>query len=67
MKIGFIGLGHMGNPMARNLLKHGYALRIYDVVPDLVRASGAAIELSYPTVRKRDGYADPVLRAIENG
>lgn len=37
MKIGFIGLGHMGNPMVRNLLKHGHALKIYDMVPDLVR------------------------------
>ena len=37
MKIGFIGLGHMGNPMARNLLKHGHALKIYDVVPELVK------------------------------
>jgi 3-hydroxyisobutyrate dehydrogenase len=37
MKIGFIGLGHMGNPMARNLLKHGHALKVYDVVPDLVK------------------------------
>ena len=37
MKIGFIGLGHMGNPMARNLLKHGHALKIYDVVPELMK------------------------------
>ena len=37
MKIGFIGLGHMGNPMARNLLKHGHTLKVFDVVPDLVR------------------------------
>ena len=37
MKIGFIGLGHMGNPMARNLLKHGHTLRVFDVVPDLVK------------------------------
>ena len=41
MKIGFIGLGHMGNPMARNLLKHGHALKIYDVIPDLVRKLAA--------------------------
>ena len=41
MKIGFIGLGHMGNPMARNLLKHGHALKIYDVVPDLVKKLAA--------------------------
>jgi 3-hydroxyisobutyrate dehydrogenase len=37
MKIGFIGLGHMGNPMARNLLKNGHALKVYDVVPELVK------------------------------
>jgi len=37
MKIGFIGLGHMGNPMCRNLLKHGHKLRIYDLVPELVK------------------------------
>ena len=32
MKIGFIGLGIMGRPMARNLLKAGYALVVYDKV-----------------------------------
>ena len=37
MKIAFIGLGNMGNPMCRNLLKHGHALKVYDVVPDLVK------------------------------
>jgi 3-hydroxyisobutyrate dehydrogenase len=37
MKIGFVGLGNMGNPMVRNLLKHGHTLRVYDVVPDLLR------------------------------
>ena len=37
MKIGFIGLGHMGNPMARNLLKHGHKLKVYDVVAELLK------------------------------
>jgi 3-hydroxyisobutyrate dehydrogenase len=37
MKIGFIGLGHMGNPMCRNLLKHGHAVKVYDMMPELVR------------------------------
>ena len=37
MKIGFIGLGNMGNPMCRNLLKNGHTLKVYDVVPELVR------------------------------
>jgi len=37
MKIGFIGLGHMGNPMCRNLLKAGHTLKVYDVVPELLK------------------------------
>jgi 3-hydroxyisobutyrate dehydrogenase len=45
MKIAFIGLGHMGHPMARNLLKHGHTLRVYDVVPELMRKlSDAGVE-----------------------
>ena len=30
MKIGFIGLGIMGRPMAKNLIKAGYTLTVYD-------------------------------------
>jgi len=28
--IGFIGVGHMGQPMARNLLKSGFELCVYE-------------------------------------
>ncbi|WP_233868828.1 3-hydroxyisobutyrate dehydrogenase [Paraburkholderia adhaesiva] len=31
MKIGFIGLGHMGAPMALNLLKAGHTLSVFDL------------------------------------
>src|SRR6202040_1387899 len=30
MDVGFIGLGHMGAPMARNLLKAGHHLMVYN-------------------------------------
>src|SRR5262245_35154556 len=30
--IGFIGLGHMGVPMARNLMKAGYRLKGFDIL-----------------------------------
>lgn len=36
--IGFIGLGHMGNPMATNLLKAKHSLYVYDVMPQSVKA-----------------------------
>ena len=35
-KIGFIGLGIMGKPMARNLMKAGYKLVVYDIKEDAV-------------------------------
>ena len=36
-KIGFIGLGIMGKPMAKNLLKAGYPLTVYDIRPEPVQ------------------------------
>jgi 2-hydroxy-3-oxopropionate reductase len=45
MKVGFVGLGIMGRPMARNLIKAGHQLTVYDVLPEPVAelaASGAA-------------------------
>lgn len=33
-QIAFIGLGHMGLPMARNLLKAGFTLTVFDLVAD---------------------------------
>ncbi len=36
--IGFIGLGSMGGPMARNLLKAGYQLTVFDVVTEKTAA-----------------------------
>ena len=31
-RIGFVGLGIMGKPMAKNLLKAGYSLTVYDII-----------------------------------
>ncbi len=31
MKIGFIGTGNMGNPMAANLIKAGHQLTVHDL------------------------------------
>jgi 3-hydroxyisobutyrate dehydrogenase len=49
MKIGFIGLGHMGGPMAANLLKAGHAVTAFDLVPealDAAKAAGATLAAS---------------------
>ncbi len=55
-QIGFIGLGIMGKPMARNLLKAGYSLVVYDVasgpVAELTAAGAEAGESSSDTARR---------------
>ncbi|WP_250473838.1 3-hydroxyisobutyrate dehydrogenase [Caballeronia sp. GAFFF1] len=46
MRIGFIGLGHMGGPMAANLLKAGHAVTAFDLSPpalDAAKAAGATL------------------------
>ena len=35
-KVGFIGLGIMGKPMAKNLIKAGYDLTVHDLNPQPV-------------------------------
>ncbi|WP_287030697.1 3-hydroxyisobutyrate dehydrogenase [Pseudomonas sp. UBA6310] len=39
MNIGFLGLGNMGGPMARNLLKGGHALSVFDLSASAVAAA----------------------------
>src|SRR5262245_36044645 len=41
-RIGFVGVGTMGLPMATNLAKKGFAVTAFDVNPDAVRAAAAA-------------------------
>jgi 3-hydroxyisobutyrate dehydrogenase len=45
MKVGFVGLGHMGAPMSRNVLAAGHDLVVHDVRPEAgtaIVAGGAA-------------------------
>ncbi len=53
MKIGFIGLGIMGKPMAKNLIKAGHELIVYDLNKasiDDVCASGASAAKDIPSL-----------------
>ena len=56
--IGFIGLGIMGCPMARNLLKKGYSLTVYDIasekVDELVDAGAKAGSSSKDVAEKSE-------------
>jgi len=55
-KIGFIGLGIMGKPMVKNLLKAGHEVVVYDVVPAGVQevvAAGAKAAASSKAVAEQ--------------
>lgn len=57
-KIGFIGLGIMGNPMSKNLIKAGYSLTVYDIhqesVNDVVKAGATAAKTCKEVAEQSD-------------
>jgi 2-hydroxy-3-oxopropionate reductase len=66
-KIGFIGLGIMGKPMAKNLIKAGYSLIVYDLVKqsvDELKTSGAE-EASSPA--DLAGKVKIIITMLPNG
>ncbi len=62
MKIGFIGLGNMGAPMAANLVAAGHELTVFDVTDATV--DGAA---SAPTAAAAVDGADAVITMLPDG
>ena len=64
-KIGFIGLGIMGRPMAKNLLKAGYTLTVYDKFAncDELSALGARVAASNKEVAAQ---SDIVITMLPN-
>src|SRR3990167_1018436 len=65
LKIGFIGLGHMGQPMAKNLLKADYILQVYDVLPALTRSlceQGATLVSSLKVMAQE---ADVIISSVQ--
>ena len=64
MKIGFIGLGIMGKPMAKNLMKAGHELVVYDVIAanvDNVVAAGAQAGASSKDVAEQWSFIITML------
>jgi 3-hydroxyisobutyrate dehydrogenase len=59
MRIGFIGLGNMGGPMAANLIKAGHTVRGYDIVPRALQAFAESGGI--PTQGAREAVADAEL------
>ena len=64
MKVGFIGLGTMGAPMARNILAKGHQLVVFDVAQQAVNALTAAGATSAATPAAVAAASDVVITML---
>ncbi len=66
-KIGFIGLGNMGGPMAANLVKAGHVVQGFDLVPTAVAAARqAGVTIAATAAATADG-AEIVITMLPAG
>jgi 3-hydroxyisobutyrate dehydrogenase-like beta-hydroxyacid dehydrogenase len=64
MKVGFIGLGRMGQAMARRILDGGHDLAVYNRTPDKVWALGDAGAKIVGSIAEAAGYGDAVFTML---
>jgi 2-hydroxy-3-oxopropionate reductase len=66
-KVAFVGLGIMGKPMSKNLLKAGHSVVVFDVAPapvaDVVAAGGTAAKSS----KEAASQADVIITMLPDG
>jgi 2-hydroxy-3-oxopropionate reductase len=66
-KIGFIGLGIMGRPMARNLLKAGHQVMVFDLFPAGVEELVSAGATGGASAKDVAGRSDIVITMLPDG
>ncbi|MGH7003769.1 MAG: 3-hydroxyisobutyrate dehydrogenase [Alphaproteobacteria bacterium] len=65
--IAFIGLGHMGNPMAANLVKAGHEVLGFDLVPENLSVATANGVTAVPDAQAAVAGADIVITMLPAG
>ena len=65
-KVGFIGLGNMGGPMVRNLIKAGHSLKVYDLSEDAINFAVQAGAMATKSVKEASSDADQITSIITN-
>jgi 2-hydroxy-3-oxopropionate reductase len=63
-RIGFVGVGIMGKPMARNLMKAGYSLTIYDLNPAPVKELAAEGATAVSSSKEAAERSDTVITML---
>ena len=65
--IGFIGVGNMGSPMVRNLLKAGYKIKAFDILSSAVEKAVAAGAIASPSVQAAASDVEVVITMLPSG
>jgi 2-hydroxy-3-oxopropionate reductase len=65
-KVAFIGLGIMGKPMSKNLLKAGYELVVYDIVAKAVEEVVAAGAQAAKSPKEAAEQAETIITMLPN-
>jgi 3-hydroxyisobutyrate dehydrogenase len=65
--VAFLGLGHMGGPMAANLVAAGYAVRGFDPVAALAEAAAEKGAQIFDSVAQAASEAHVVITSLPNG
>lgn len=66
MNAGFVGLGIMGKPMAKNLLRAGYPVRVYDHHEEAIREVAALGGAACASAREASEGADVIFTMLPN-
>lgn len=66
MKIGFVGLGAMGKPMAANLLSAGYEVHVFDVMEPAVKEMAEKGAHACADAGEVAAHADAIICSLPN-
>ncbi len=65
-KLGFVGLGNIGEPICRNLLEEGYQIAVHDVSPEAMARLGDTGAEPVGSPEQLGAVADVVLLSLPN-
>lgn len=67
MNIGFIGLGHMGQPMVNHLLQTGHHVTVFDVSADAIKACEKDGAVAAKNTAETAKNADVIMTMVQTG
>ncbi|MDX1900561.1 MAG: 3-hydroxyisobutyrate dehydrogenase [Gammaproteobacteria bacterium] len=67
MKIGFIGLGHMGFPMAKNLMTAGHRVSVFDISEKAIQSAVVLGATSADSIKILAQQSDAIITMLQTG